>query len=57
MNRRIVAVMRYSLILLLPAVAYAMSTQLPAHGGKATKGQTSAKRSQHSGSQQTYSRT
>ena len=27
MNRYIVAVMRYSLILLLPAVAYAVSTQ------------------------------
>ena len=47
MNRYIVAVMRYSLILLLPAVAYAMTTQLATHGGKATKGQTSAKPSQH----------
>ena len=44
---RIVAGNALSLILLLPGVAYAMSTQLPAHGGKATKGQTSAKPSQH----------
>jgi hypothetical protein len=44
--------MRYSLILLLPAVAYAMGTQMAAHGDtahgdKATKGQTSAKPSHH----------
>jgi hypothetical protein len=47
MNRHIMTAMRYSLILLLPAVAYAISTQWAAHGGKANKNQINAKRSQH----------
>jgi hypothetical protein len=47
MNRFIVAAMRCSLILLLPAVAYAITTQLATHGGKANKNQVNAKPSQH----------
>jgi hypothetical protein len=47
MNGYIVAAMRCSLILLLPTVAYAISTQLAAHGGKANKTQINAKPSQH----------
>jgi hypothetical protein len=47
MNRYIVAALRCSLILLLPAVAYAISTQLATRGGKANKNQINAKPAQH----------
>jgi hypothetical protein len=47
MNRHIRAVTRYSAVLLLPAVAYAVSTQMATHGNKVDKNQTHAKSSQH----------
>jgi hypothetical protein len=47
MNRHIVTAIRCSLILLLPAVSYAISTQWAARGGKANKNEINAKPSQH----------
>jgi hypothetical protein len=47
MNRHIVTAIRCFLILLLPAVSYAISTQWPARGGKANKNEINAKPSQH----------
>ena len=48
MNRYIVAAIRCSLILLVPAVAYAMTTQWVAHGDKANRNGINAKPAQHS---------
>src|SRR6266404_27048 len=47
MNRHIVTAIRCFLILLLPAVSYAISTQWAARGGKANKNEINAKPSQH----------
>jgi len=47
MNRHIVTAIRCLLILLLPAVSYAISTQWAARGGKANKNEINAKPSQH----------
>jgi hypothetical protein len=47
MKRRILTPIRCLVILLVPAVAYALSTQLATHGGKANKNQVNTKPSQH----------
>ena len=47
MNRHIVTAIRCFLILLLPAVSYAISAQWAARGGKASKNEINAKPSQH----------
>jgi len=47
MNRHIVTAIRCFLILLLPAVSYAISTHWAARGGKANKNEINAKPSQH----------